>query len=202
LVRLAIGTRGWYDDVAATQSRGIAIAALSCAGHDRVDTFGTVVVVVDVGTEVVVDVGDVDVVVGATVVTTVVEGMVVVVVVVVVVAHELGIVVVVVASAGSSWADVVDTIVSTTIVLRTNESRDPRRSQWFPRRVTQRIYNASLRCPIRSRRGGIAGPTQVDQCRVRTSRTISRGFSAASAWESQFGLSSVLRARNHQLVAL
>jgi hypothetical protein len=136
LVRLAIGTRGWYDDAAATQSRGIATAAPWCAGQGISAFFGVVVVVVEVRTVVVVDAGD-DVVVVATgtvvvvVVVVVVVAAVVVVVDVggVVVAHRFEMAAVTAEIAGSSWADVVDAVARMTRVLSATENSEPRRSQ-------------------------------------------------------------------------
>jgi hypothetical protein len=55
LVRLAIGTRGWFGDSAVTPRLGIANAALSWAGHGRTVFTGVEVVVVG-GPETVVDV--------------------------------------------------------------------------------------------------------------------------------------------------
>jgi len=140
LVRLAIGTRGWYDDVAETQSLGIATAALPWAGHANAVLFGSVVVVV------VVVVVELVVVVTGTVVVVVVEvvvelGVVVVVVAVVVVvvvgggvtdAHELGIVVVVVvARFGVLCAAEIDVDVdATTSVLSPTERSVQRSNQW------------------------------------------------------------------------
>jgi hypothetical protein len=168
LVRLAIGTRGWYAEVAATHSRGIANAALPCAGQAKAVFLGSVVVVVvvDVGTVVVV-VPDVVVVTGTVVVVVVVvvvdvvdvvdvvvERTVVVVVVVVVVTgtHPLGtgnvvVVVVVDANAGPSWADVVVDDVRTTTKESATVKSEQRRSQGIKRRVTQRMYNAPARTP-------------------------------------------------------
>jgi hypothetical protein len=158
-----MGTRGWYVELAATQSRGIANAALSWAGQAMAVCLGIVVVVVVVGSVVVVGVVVVvtgrvvvvtDVVVVGTVVVgvvVVVEGTDVVVVVVVVVVggtHEFGIVVVVVDDrAGSSWAEVgVDVVKMSTEEIAT-ETSEQRRSHWFERRVTQRMYNASRTSP-------------------------------------------------------
>jgi hypothetical protein len=140
LVRLAIGTRGWYDDVAETQSLGIATAALPWAGHANAVLFGSVVVVV------VVVVVELVVVVTGTVVVVVVEvvvelGVVVVVVAVVVVvvvgggvtdAHELAIVVVVVvARFGVLCAAEIDVDVdATTSVLSPTERSVQRSNQW------------------------------------------------------------------------
>ena len=118
----------------------MATAALSCTGQAIANFFGTVVVVVDVGTVVVVDVGTVVVVVTGTVVATVVDGIVdvvldvvVVVVVVVVVGveveHVLGTVVVVEESAGWSWADVVDAVARMSDALRATVISEPLRSQ-------------------------------------------------------------------------
>jgi hypothetical protein len=144
LVRLAIGTRGWYDEAATTQSRGIATAALPCAGHAIAVFLGivVVVVVVEVGT-VVVEV-DVEVVVVGTVVvvvtTVVVDETVVVVVVVggVDEAHALGTVVVVVDdNAGLSWAAVGVADVAMTIALSAIDRSAPRPNQRIVRRVTQ-----------------------------------------------------------------
>jgi hypothetical protein len=139
LVRLAIGTRGWYDDVAETQSLGIATAALPWAGHANAVFFGRVVVVEVVVVELVV-------VVTGTVVVVVVEvvvelGVVVVVVAVVVVvvvgggvtdAHELAIVVVVVvARFGVLCAAEIDVDVdATTSVLSPTERSVQRSNQW------------------------------------------------------------------------
>jgi hypothetical protein len=143
--------------VAATHRRGIAKAALSCAGQANAGFFGIVVVVVDAGTVVVVDVGDVVVVTGTVVVdagtvvvvtTTVVEVVLVVVVGGVDVAHALG-TVVVDASAGLSWADVVVAVTNRTDALSASVSSVPRRSRWWVRRVTQRIYSPPLRAPVR-----------------------------------------------------
>jgi hypothetical protein len=141
LVRLAIGTRGWYDEAAATQSRGIATAALPCAGHAIAVFLGivvvVVVVVVEVGTVVVVDV---DVVVEVVVATVVVDETVVVVVVVggVDEAHELSTVVVVVGdNAGLSWAAVEVADVAMTNALSAIEDSAPRPNRWSVRRVTQ-----------------------------------------------------------------
>ena len=140
MVRLAIGTRGWYDDVAETQSLGIATAALPWAGHANAVLFGSVVVVV-----VVVVVVELVVVVTGTVVVVevvVVElGVVVVVVAVVVVvvvgggvtdAHELAIVVVVVvARFGVLCAAEIDVDVdATTSVLSPTERSVQRSNQW------------------------------------------------------------------------
>jgi len=140
LVRLAIGTRGWYDDVAETQSLGIATAALPWAGHANAVLFGSVVVVV------VVVVVELVVVVTGTVIVVVVEvvvelGVVVVVVAVVVVvvvgggvtdAHELAIVVVVVvARFGVLCAAEIDVDVdATTSVLSPTERSVQRSNQW------------------------------------------------------------------------
>ena len=140
MVKLAIGTRGWYDDVAETQSLGIATAALPWAGHANAVLFGSVVVVV------VVVVVDLVVVVTGTVVVVVVEvvvelGVVVVVVAVVVVvvvgggvtdAHELAIVVVVVvARFGVLCAAEIDVDVdATTSVLSPTERSVQRSNQW------------------------------------------------------------------------
>jgi hypothetical protein len=140
LVRLAIGTRGWYDDVAETQSLGIATAALPWAGHANAVLFGSVVVVV------VVVVVELVVVATGTVVVVVVEvvvelGVVVVVVAVVVVvvvgggvtdAHELAIVVVVVvARFGVLCAAEIDVDVdATTSVLSPTERSVQRSNQW------------------------------------------------------------------------
>ena len=140
MVRLAIGTRGWYDDVAETQSLGIATAALPWAGHANAVLFGSVVVVV------VVVVVELVVVVTGTVVVVVVEvvvelGVVVVVVAVVVVvvvgggvtdAHELAIVVVVVvARFGVLCAAEIDVDVdATTSVLSPTERSVQRSNQW------------------------------------------------------------------------
>lgn len=146
MVRLAIETRGWYDEAAATQSRGIATAALPCAGHAIVVFLGivvvVVVVVVEVGT-VVVEV-DVEVVVTGTVVvvvtTVVVDETVVVVVVVGEVdeAHELSTVVVVVGdNAGLSWAAVGVAGVAMTKALSAIDRSAPRPNQWCVCRVTQ-----------------------------------------------------------------
>ena len=141
MVRLAIGTRGWYDDVAETQSLGIATAALPWAGHANAVLFGSVVVVV-----VVVVVVELVVVVTGTVIVVVVEvvvdlGVVVVVVAVVVVvvvgggvtdAHELAIVVVVVvARFGVLCAAEIDVDVdATTSVLSPTERSVQRSNQW------------------------------------------------------------------------
>ena len=145
MVRLATGTRGWYDEAAATQSRGIATAALSRAGHAIAVFLGivvvvvVVVVVVEVGT-VVVEV-DVEVVVVVVVVTTVVVDETVVVVVVVGgvdEAHALGTVVVVVGdNAGLSWAAVGVADVAMTNALSAIDKSAPRPNQWSARRVTQ-----------------------------------------------------------------
>ena len=140
MVRLAIGTRGWYDDVAETQSLGIATAALPWAGHANAVLFGSVVVVV------VVVVVELVVVATGTVVVVVVEvvvelGVVVVVVAVVVVvvvgggvtdAHELAIVVVVVvARFGVLCAAEIDVDVdATTSVLSPTERSVQRSNQW------------------------------------------------------------------------
>ena len=140
MVRLAIGTRGWYDDVAETQSLGIATAALPWAGHANAVLFGSVVVVV------VVVVVELVVVATGTVVVVVVEvvvelGVVVVVVAVVVVvvvgggvtdAHELAIVVVVVvARFGVLCAAEIDVDVdATTSVLSPTERSVQRSIQW------------------------------------------------------------------------
>jgi len=140
LVKLAIGTRGWYDDVAETQSLGIATAALPWAGHANAVLFGSVVVVV------VVVVVELVVVATGTVVVVVVEvvvelGVVVVVVAVVVVvvvgggvtdAHELAIVVVVVvARFGVLCAAEIDVDVdATTSVLSPTERSVQRSNQW------------------------------------------------------------------------
>ena len=139
MVRLAIGTRGWYDDVAETQSLGIATAALPWAGQANAVFFGSVVVVV------VVVVVELVVVVTGTVVVVVVEvvvelGVVVVVAVVVVVvvgggvtdAHELAIVVVVVvARFGVLCAAEIDVDVdATTSELSTTERSVQRSIQW------------------------------------------------------------------------
>jgi hypothetical protein len=145
LVRLAIGTRGWYDEAAVTQSRGIATAALSRAGHAIAVFLGIVVVVVVVGIVVVeVDVEVVVVAVVVVVVTTVVVDETVVVVVVVVVvggvdeAHALGTVVVVVGdNAGLSWAAVGVADVAMTNALSAIDKSAPRPNQWSARRVTQ-----------------------------------------------------------------
>jgi hypothetical protein len=160
-----MGTRGWYDVVALTQSRGIAIAALPWTGQAIAVFLGIVVVVVVVvvaGRVVVVVVEPVVVVTGTVVVvaTVVVEGIVVVVVVVagrvvvvVVVVngpHMSGmVVVVVVANAGSSWADVAEDVVR--IIAKQSDvvRSEQRRSQWFERRVTQRMYNALPPTPDR-----------------------------------------------------
>jgi hypothetical protein len=136
---------------------------------------GTVVVVVDVGNVVVVlapvvvvtgmvvvvvvvvvvDVGNVVVVLAAVVVVT---GTVVVVVVVVTGAHAFAMVVVVVdANAGSSCADVVVDIVRMSTKERVTETSEQRRSQWFERRVTQRMYNASGSTPRTGERCCLAG---------------------------------------------
>ena len=146
MVRLAIGTRGWYDEAAATQSRGIATAALSRAGHAIAVFLGivvvVVVVVVEVGT-VVVEVDVVVVVVVVVVTTVVVDETIVVVVVVVVVggldeAHALGTVVVVVGdNAGLSWAAVGVADVAMTNALSAIDKSAPRPNQWSARRVTQ-----------------------------------------------------------------
>ena len=140
MVRLAIGTRGWYDDVAETQSLGIATAALPWAGQANAVFFGSVVVVV------VVVVVELVVVVTGTVIVVVVEvvvelGVVVVVVAVVVVvvvgggvtdAHELAIVVVVVvARFGVLCAAEIDVDVdATTSVLSPTERSVQRSNQW------------------------------------------------------------------------
>ena len=140
MVKLAIGTRGWYDDVAETQSLGIATAALPWAGHANAVLFGSVVVVV------VVVVVELVVVATGTVVVVVVEvvvelGVVVVVVAVVVVvvvgggvtdAHELAIVVVVVvARFGVLCAAEIDVDVdATTSVLSPTERSVQRSNQW------------------------------------------------------------------------
>ena len=140
MVRLAIGTRGWYDDVAETQSLGIATAALPWAGHANAVLFGSVVVVV------VVVAVELVVVVTGTVIVVVVEvvvelGVVVVVVAVVVVvvvgggvtdAHELAIVVVVVvARFGVLCAAEIDVDVdATTSVLSPTERSVQRSNQW------------------------------------------------------------------------
>ncbi len=140
--------------MAATHSRGIANAALSCAGQAIAVFLGSVVVVVVV---VVVDVGTVVVVVPVVVVVTgtvvvvtvvVVEGAVLVVVVVVVVTgrHPLGTVVVVVvvdANAGPSCAEVAVEEVRITTKESAMVMSEQRRSQGIERRVTQRMYNAS-----------------------------------------------------------
>ena len=142
MVRLAIGTRGWYDEAAATQSRGIATAALSRAGHAIAVFLGIVVVVVEVGT-VVVEVDVVVVVVVVVVTTVVVDETIVVVVVVVVVggvgeAHALGTVVVVVGdNAGLSWAAVEVADVAMTSALSAIDTSAPRPNQLSARRVTQ-----------------------------------------------------------------
>ncbi len=138
--------------MAATHSRGIANAALSCAGQAIAVFLGSVVVVVvvDVGTVVVV-VPVVVVVTGTVVVVTVVvvEGTVLVVVVVVVVVvvtgrHPLGTVVVVVdANAGPSCAEVAVEEVRITTKESAMVMSEQRRSQGIERRVTQRMYNAS-----------------------------------------------------------
>jgi hypothetical protein len=148
LVKLAIGTRGWYGDVAATQSRGIATAALAWIGQSIAVFFGTVVVVVGGGSVVVVVGGSVVVVAPVVVVTgtvVVVTTVVVVgcvvevvvvgsVVVVVIGAHSFGMVVVVVGDvAGSSWADVVVDIVEMSKKESATERIEQRRSQWFER---------------------------------------------------------------------
>jgi len=49
-----MGTRGWRGDDAATESWGIATAALPCTGQGMFDRIGVVVVVVGIGTVVVV----------------------------------------------------------------------------------------------------------------------------------------------------
>jgi hypothetical protein len=138
LVRLAIGTRGWYDDVAETQSLGIATAALPWTGHANAVFFGSVVVVVEVVVDVVVEL--VVVVTGTVVVVevVVVELGVVVVVVVVVVgggvtgAHELGIVVVVVVARFGVLcaAEIVVDVDATTSELSTTERSVQRSIQW------------------------------------------------------------------------
>jgi len=140
LVRLAIGTRGWYDEAAATQSRGIATAALPRSGHAIAVFLGivVVVVVVEVGTVVVVDVVDVDVVVEVVVATVVVDETVVVVVGGVDEAQELSTVVVVVGdNAGLSRAAVEVADVATSNALSAIDESAPRLNQWNVRRVTQ-----------------------------------------------------------------
>jgi hypothetical protein len=135
LVRLAIGTRGWYDDVAETQSLGIATAALPWAGHANAVFFGSVVVVEVVVVELVVVVTGTVVVVEVVVVEL---GVVVVVVVVVVVgggvtgAHELGIVVVVVVARFGVLcaAEIVVDVDATTSELSTTERSVQRSIQW------------------------------------------------------------------------
>lgn len=134
MVRLAIGTRGWYDDVAETQSLGIATAALPWAGHANAVFFGSVVVVEVVVVELVVVVTGTVVVVEVVVV----ELGVVVVVVVVVVgggvtgAHELGIVVVVVVARFGVLcaAEIVVDVDATTSELSTTERSVQRSIQW------------------------------------------------------------------------
>ncbi len=144
MVRLAIGTRGWYDDVAETQSLGIATAALPWTGHANAVFFGSVVVVVEVVVDVVVEL--VVVVTGTVVVVEVVVvvelGVVVEVVVVVVVvgggvtdAHDLGIVVVVVVVVVSRFgvlcaAEIVVDVDATTSELSTTERSAQRSNQW------------------------------------------------------------------------
>lgn len=127
-MRLAIGTRGWYDDAAATQSRGIKTAALTRAGQAITALFGTVVVVVEVRIVVVVDEGE-DVVVVARGTVVVVVATVVVVVGGVVVAHWRAMDAVRDESAGLSWADVVDAVARMIKVLSPIENSDPRRSR-------------------------------------------------------------------------
>ena len=139
LVRLAIGTRGWCDELATTHRLGIATAALPWLGQ-AISVFLGIVVVVVAGTVVVVvvvDVGFVVVATGSVVVVVVVAGTVVVVVGNVVSAHTLGRVVVVDARAGLSWADVVVDVETMNKALSAKVRSGPRRSQWLERRVTQ-----------------------------------------------------------------
>lgn len=121
----------------------MATAALPCAGQSIAVLLGTVVVVVvvvDVGTVVVVDVVGVVVVVAT--------GTVVVVVVVVVLVvggmigkQRPGRVLVVDESAGLSWADVEEAVVSTSAALIPSERSEPRRIQWEFRRATTKMYS-------------------------------------------------------------
>jgi len=62
LVKLAMGTRGWFGESAVTLRLGMANAALSCVGHGRTVSTGAEVVVVVPPMVVVVDPGIVEVV--------------------------------------------------------------------------------------------------------------------------------------------
>ncbi|MEO9181671.1 MAG: hypothetical protein ABI298_08500, partial [Acidimicrobiales bacterium] len=155
---LAIGTLGWYGDVAVTQSVGMAMAPLAPEGQ-LIAACKIVVVVVSGGCEVVVVGGVVVEVVGAggTVVVVVVVGCVVVVedtVVVVVVEGTVTVVVVVVdvvvvvavehdGSAGDVAMAEVSMIGESTRRLKEATATDEhRRIHWRRRRFTRQTYFA------------------------------------------------------------
>ena len=142
MVRLAIGTTGWYGDEAATQSWGMATALLPCFGHANAAPLRIVVVVVEgTNVEVVVEDGVVAVVV--------VEGGIVVVVEVELVVDVTSVVVVVgvgpVAQRGLTpgavaIAAVVTSGETATRVLTTTVTRSPRRNHRPGRDSTYETY--------------------------------------------------------------
>lgn len=142
---LAMGTTGWYGDVALTQRVGMAIAPLALEGHE-IDVCAIVVVVV--GGRVVV-VSSVVVVEGTVVV--VVEEVVDVVVAIVVVAVDVvvvDVVVVVVVEHDGSAGDVAIADVSITgertrRLTEATVTTEHRRIQWCLRRSTRQTYSAS-----------------------------------------------------------